>query len=43
MKLYFAPWNYNKNRNNILTYNKIPCYMRDSACMWFIVKKVKIF
>ena len=22
---------------------KIPCYMRNSACMWFIVKKAKIF
>ena len=22
---------------------KIPCYMRDSACRWFIVKKAKIF
>ena len=22
---------------------KIPCYMRESACMWFIVKKEKIF
>ena len=24
------------------TYKKIPCYMRDSACKWFIVKKAKI-
>ena len=32
------PWNYNANRNN----KKIPCYMRDSACRWLIVKKVKI-
>ena len=22
---------------------KIPCYMRDSTCRWFIVKKAKIF
>ena len=22
---------------------KIPCYIRDSACRWFIVKKAKIF
>ena len=26
-----------------ITYKKIPCYMRDSACKWFIVKKDKIF
>ena len=26
-----------------ITCNKIPCYMRDSACRWFIVKKPKIF
>ena len=26
-----------------VTCNKIPCYMRDSACRWFIVKKAKIF
>ena len=26
-----------------ITCKKIPCYMRDSACRWFIVKKTKIF
>ena len=26
-----------------ITCKKIPCYMRDAACMWFIVKKTKIF
>ena len=25
-----------------ITCKKIPCYMRDSACRWFIVKKAKI-
>ena len=25
-----------------ITYKKIPCYMRDSACRWVIVKKAKI-
>ena len=26
-----------------ITCKKIPYYMRDSACRWFIVKKAKIF
>ena len=26
-----------------ITCRKIPCYMRNSACWWFIVKKAKIF
>ena len=26
-----------------ITCKKIPCYMGDSACRWFIVKKAKIF
>ena len=26
-----------------ITCKKIPCYMRDSAYGWFIVKKAKIF
>ena len=26
-----------------ITCKKIPCYMHDSACRWFIVKKAKIF
>ena len=26
-----------------ITCKKIPCYMRDAACRWFIVKKFKIF
>ena len=26
-----------------ITCKKMPCYMSDSACRWFIVKKAKIF
>ena len=26
-----------------MTYKKNPCYMLDSACSWFIVKKLKYF
>ena len=26
-----------------ITCKKIPCYVRDSDCRWFIVKKAKIF
>ena len=26
-----------------ITCKKIPCYMRNSACMWFIAKKLKYF
>ena len=26
-----------------ITWKKISCYMRDSACRWFIVKKPEIF
>ena len=26
-----------------ITCKKIPCYMRDSACRWFIIKKLKYF
>ena len=26
-----------------ITCKKIPCYMRDLVCRWFIVKKVEIF
>ena len=26
-----------------ITCKKIPCYMRDSACRWFIVQRAKIF
>ena len=26
-----------------ITCKKIPCYMRDSACRWFIVKVAKLF
>ena len=26
-----------------ITSKKIHCYMRDTACRWFIVKKAKIF
>ena len=34
------PWNYNTTG---ITCMKIPCYMRDSACRWFIVENAKIF
>ena len=26
-----------------ITCKKIPCYMRDSACRWFIVENAEIF
>ena len=26
-----------------ITYNKISCYMQDSACRWLIVENAKIF
>ena len=26
-----------------ITFKKIPCYMRDTACRWFIVENAKIF
>ena len=26
-----------------MTCKKVPCYMRDSACKWLIVKKAKMF
>ena len=26
-----------------ITWKKVPCYMPDSACRWFIVKKAEIF
>ena len=26
-----------------ITCKKVPCYMRESACRWFIVRKSKIF
>ena len=26
-----------------ITCKKMPCYMRDSACRWFIVEKAKLF
>ena len=26
-----------------ITCKKFPCYMRDSACRWFIVENAKIF
>ena len=34
--LLHGAWNYNTNRNNT------PCYMRDSACGWFIIENTKI-
>ena len=30
-------------RRTGITCKKVPCYMRDSAYRWFIVKKAKIF
>ena len=35
-----AAWNYNTTG---IACKKIPCYMRDSACRWFIVENAKIF
>ena len=26
-----------------IAWKKIPCYMHDSACRWFVVKKAKMF
>ena len=26
-----------------ITYKKIPCYMYDSACRWFMIKNIKYF
>ena len=41
------PNSFEENHETIIrtgiTCKKIPCYMRDSACSWFIVKKAKIF
>ena len=40
-KSLVAPWNYIRTD---ITCKKIPCYMRDSDCRWFIVeKKLKYF
>ena len=33
----FLPW------NSGITWKKISCYMRDSACKWLIAKNAKIF
>ena len=33
---------YNSIRTEV-TCKKIPCYMRDLACRWFIIRKGKIF
>ena len=33
----------NTTRDKWTTCKKIPCYMHDSACKWFIVKKIKCF
>ena len=41
-KVYY----YSKHESIIrtgITCKKIPCYMRDSACRWFIVENAKIF
>ena len=40
LKFCVVPWNYNTRE---ITCKKIPCYMRDSACRWFIVEDAKIF
>ena len=40
-KFYILPWNYNRNRNNML---ENPCYMRDSAySSALLLKKLKYF
>ena len=42
--LLLMSWNYNTNRNNIgITFKKIFCYMRESACRCLIVENAKIF
>ena len=41
--LLFYTINYGTIIQAGITCKKIPCYMRDSACRWFIVKKTKIF
>ena len=36
-------WNHGTIIRTGMTCKKIPCYMRDSTCRWFIVRKAKIF
>ena len=47
---YKSFWRYENNSSNhgtiirtVTICKKIPCYIRDSACKWFIVKKAKLF
>ena len=36
-------WNHRTVTRTGIRCKKIPCYMRDSACKWLMVKNVKIF
>ena len=38
-----ASWDHGTMTRTGITCKKIPCYMRDSACSWFFVKRAKIF
>ena len=44
---YQIPFHYQLQYGTVIrtgiTCKKIPCYMRDSACRWFIVGNAKIF
>ena len=42
-KLLRFKYNHGSITRTGITSKKIPCYMHDSACRWFIVKKAKIF
>ena len=33
----------NQIKHYVKKCQKIPCHMRDSACMWFIARKAKVF
>ena len=39
---YFLKYKYGTVIRTGITYKKIPCYMRGSACRWFNIKKAKI-
>ena len=47
LKIKILPQKSRHNHRTIIrtgiTCKKIPSYMRDSACRWFIVKKAKMF
>ena len=42
-KNFFIYFNHGTIIRTGITCKKIPCYMRDSACRWFIVENAKIF